>query len=207
MSEYISSYPYEAGRCGIPFDEVFSNISSGMNTGEIYGGSRRILSYGLSQGNILLTLDIHDLKDPYYAMVGVLDTQQKILGFALNTKVKSQDLQFGLGRTRHPDMFANKFIGIALSYFDSIGYAIHCCRAYWINEEKTSDAVNYYSFMRAFKRTGNKIEAARQTWTGRVLAEYGFHVSTEEDIQFSQDPTGSEAYPDENEVYVYFRKN
>lgn len=199
MSEYLSSYPYEEGQFGIPFVEIFSRINNGKNGDEIVGGSGRRLCYRLSRGRRLLNFQVFDLDDLYYALESTLDMSDSVIGFSLNTKIKPSDIQFGIGQTRHPDLFARKFIGVALEFFENLGYRINCCKAYWVNEEMEEYADNYHSFMNAFRRTGNKAESARLTWTGRALAEYGFTAITDDDVHIIQDPN-------DNEVYAYFRK-
>ncbi|MEK7141040.1 MAG: hypothetical protein AAB800_00670 [Patescibacteria group bacterium] len=132
-------------------------------------------------------------------MASTLDTRDGIVSYTLYTKIRPFDFQFGLGLSRHPDLFANKFIGVTLDYFDSLQFDVNACQTSWYDEDLKENADNYHRFMTNYLRSRNKADAARQTWSGYALAEYGFTAITDDDVSIIADPTG-------NEVYARFHK-
>lgn len=87
---------------------------------------------------------------------------------------------------RHPDFFAKNFLAFALIHFKNEAYPVVRFEAKWIlieGEEWGSD--NYQQFRRLIREGLVPEDAAKQTWTGKLLSELGF--SELESIKRSDD--------------------
>ena len=95
---------------------------------------------------------------------------------------------------RHPDFFAKNFLAFALSYFKNEGYPAARFKTRWVltkGEGWSSD--NYLQFRRLIREGLVPEDAAKQTWTGKLLSELGF--SELESIKRSDD-----------EIIAFFKK-
>lgn len=151
------TYPYIPGDRGVPLFD-FMTTQGGEFT--VTGGSGRELN--CTFGDRLMKVE--DATYPRFHLSAVVD----VLG-TLNLDLYPRLYHKG---ERHPDLYAAKFIAMALAYFERKRMAINGFFASW---EK--GGTNYEEFMQAHKKEGrNKIEAAAQTWSARTMARHGFTV-------------------------------
>lgn len=78
---------------------------------------------------------------------------------------------------RHPDIYPSIYLHWTLKYFGQIGDPVNKVLARWNADE---DSVNYTAYINQLNgrlseaRYGERVAAAKTTWTGRTLARYGF---------------------------------
>lgn len=169
----LVSYPYIPGERGIQMSQLFGRLHNGEAQGTLQTGSGRELRFF---GNSFL-FNIRDNNVPSnYFMSAVCEG--RIISFNLRTVIDLLDSTGVKIRLRHPDMYAGKFVGSALDYFESCGNNISVCKSVWL--PPGSD--NYDIFMKAFQKTGDKLQAAKATIDAGILAKYGFHNIDEEGI-------------------------
>jgi hypothetical protein len=165
-------YPYKLGKVGIPFEELFRLSRNGREEGVVVSGSGRKLAYEIKN----TTLSVRDLEFPDRQLSAKVEGG--IATFASQTRVTIQSNKNNSLRTRHPDMFAGKFTGIALQYFGDTGININTCKGIW---QYWSD--NFISFNRVFGQSGDKVKAAKSTWSGQTFIKNGFSEISEKDIK------------------------
>ena len=82
------------------------------------------------------------------------------------------------GKKRSPIMNAKKFVGESIEYFDSQGIPPNVFEARWDHDE---DNLKQYQ-ENLTQLDWDPVRAARETWTGRNIAPYGFTEVSPEDI-------------------------
>jgi hypothetical protein len=154
-------YPYAPGERGVNFDEIIERAKKGERIGTVTSASGKNLGYILDEGHI----SVSDLENEYFMLSA--SWADETVEFALaSTKIQS--------REKHPDMYAGKFVEFALSYFESQGKTVREIFDVW---EPPSD--NYKGFCNARNYWDNDFKAAKQTWSGRTYAKFGFsHVDS-----------------------------
>lgn len=166
------NYPYFPGSYGIPFGHVFGEIDLGLSRGDILGGSGRELEWNLDNSSGFVCFSIIDERNSHYQLSAVVSERPGQARFILFTKTK--------GSGRHPDMYAKKFIGVALNLFDDLGIEItHCLGDWYRGQTRIFD-----EFTDAFNSSQSKSLSAKETWAGRAFGEYGFTEIIEDDVVF-----------------------
>jgi len=155
-------YPFIPGERGFPLEAL---LQSGWSTPITTESNNRLYMYQAER-----KIAIHDLGYCYRLMAEV-DPNTDILQLnvqTLNPKVSDK---------RHPDLYASKFVEVAVDYFRSQGIHIK----HFLGEWKEG-GVNYFQFFENLKKTGDPIPSARQTWTGHVIGRVGFTKIPEDSI-------------------------
>jgi len=187
------NYPFRPGSEGIPFKTVFDNYVHKINDGEIIGGSGANLSYAIERG--LLYVEDSVFGDRFmHAYV-----EDGFAQFNIRTKTSPLDtIRHEFPWPRHPDMFAKKFIGVALEHFKNDGIEIIGCIGVW---EPNSD--NHAIYTRELAVDGNRLRAAKATASAKMFAAHGFNKITSNEIKHVPFPHESNKYS----VIVYFYNN
>lgn len=170
----IEQYEYPVSRDGGGIN--FENLRDNM--GFLVSESGRIIQLEISNSEIYL-------EDGGFSMQATLG--DNFLSFFVYTK----NIQTG---KKHPDFFAAKFVGLAVNYFESKGSPIEKVRDVW---PRWSD--NYTMFMEEFKKSQDKVRAAKATWSNKVYGDLGFRLD-EERIIINEYPN----YPTADIVVAYF---
>jgi len=165
-------YPYEPGKFGIPFEKIDQLYKERRKKGKILSGSGRILICKIDKHSF----GIYDSKLQERTMSAAVD--DGIITFNLQTKNSDRDMRQEFPWERHPDMFAKKFVGMALQYFGDKRIEIDTCRGSWgfLSE-------NLRAYRRELKKSGDKVKAAKSTWSGQTFMGYGFTQIEEKDIE------------------------
>lgn len=146
-------YPNEPGVGGIDF--------SNLKTGEIISASGARIQAEVGYGFI-------SLKDKDKELTAEVDDDGN-----LKLRAFTKDRETGI---KHPDLYATKFIELALSHFEKQGIRITAFKDRW-NE----DTDNFEKFHDVLNRTGSKIEAALSNLP-MPLIKRGFTDISDEDI-------------------------
>lgn len=165
-------YPYEPGRAGIPFEEIFNFSRNGEKEGIVTGGSGRRLQYRI-EDSLISIFDTKFGDRQMYARV-----EKRKARFGLTTKISQMDYNKEFPWTKHPDMFAKKFVGFALQYFRDMKIPVDICCGIWAPQ---SD--NYKSYIKELEQSGDQVRAAMNTWSGQVFIGYGYSEICEKDIK------------------------
>ena len=158
-----AGYPYVEGSHGIPFFAMEEGESL-----EIIGGSGQVLSY-------------YALPDTLYVFDPQEVLRNSLLAIASNGKLlltlfPSPD---GLHDTpRHPDLYAKRFIDVALAHFKKHGIKIDKHVSDW-----PSWTENYRQYERLIAQGADDEYAVNHTWIGKTLKERGFLPAVASDIQ------------------------
>jgi len=156
-----AGYPYVPGSHGIPFCELPLE-----SRGVVVGGSGKPLYY-----------------EAYRRRISAIDnTDGQMLGLfakifdgamSLNLQTRLHDDNVVI---THPDLFAAKFVKMALVNFqryENIG----CIVGKW-----HPGSVNYDAFQVAKAATGDALLAAKSTWTGKIAALNGYTELNPDDM-------------------------
>lgn len=164
-----AGYPYIEGLYGIPFGQLL--VGSEVI---VKSGSGRRLSCEMGRSRI-----------------HVLDEDEQMLG--LSASVTSGVIKLNL-QTRlnngsqqgvHPDLFAAKFVGMALVNFRHHGVNVVSLIGKW-----HPGSVNYRAFQKTKVVTGDALLAAKSTWTGKIAALHGFTELNAEDLLVDEELGG-----------------
>lgn len=158
MIETKVSYPYVEGFCGIPFDQISAPFQ-----GFIKGGSGREIYCEINSDDGISWFEVEDIKNGFNMRIAV--SRDTAVGEIYTRNLKGE---------RHPDFFAKKFLSYALEHFTQQGYKITVFDALWLKNKKPWGSINYTEFKKNLKDGSQPKEAAKDTWTGRVMAELGF---------------------------------
>lgn len=178
MLEKHAYYPYLPSG-GINFQEIIAKVTDGQTNGEIIGGSGRRLSYNFQIGNGDPQILVEDIAKPYFRLVAAVKKDTSVASFVLYTKEPPFDIRPGLGQIPHPDLFAGRFVGYSLWFFQQIGIDTGVCQGRWVESDKSD---NYWQFIEGLAKSGSKSNAAKSTWSGQTFARYGFTVVGENDV-------------------------
>lgn len=165
MLETIN-YPYIPGHYGIPLSKLPEKPST-IVAGGILSGSGRTLEYVISKDR----LGIRDIKNPKFHLFA------KVEDSALSLDLRTKDKTFWGGTFRHPDLFASSFVGYAIIHFEKNGVTPTHFIGSW---QESSD--NYNLFVAEYRKSFDTVQAARATWSAKVLGRYRFLYISEEDI-------------------------
>jgi hypothetical protein len=168
-------YPYEPGKAGIPFEEIFQYSKNGRENGIIVGGSGRKIKFEIKES----FLEVCDPEFPDRIM-GASVKRHGVATFKLQTKVSELDEYLEFPWEKHPDMFAKYFVPVALEHFKNMGIEVNICRGIW---SRGSD--NYATYVDELKRSRDQVKAAKNTWSGKRFAECGFSEICERDIRYN----------------------
>lgn len=174
-------YPFVRGKYGL---NIIERIGTYFTKGRIETGSgRRVMGEVSNRANSAF-LRIYDEDDRSFLMEA--EIHGNIGSANIFTRKKTGE--------RHPDFFARNFLIFALRHFENEGYVVDKFQARWtLTEEGEWEFDNYRQFQKLIREGVDATEAARQTWTGKILSELGF---TEiESVKSSDD-----------EIIVFFRK-
>lgn len=171
-------YPFVPGEKGIQMNHLFERLHNGEERGVLLTGSGRELDF---IGNSFF-LKISDTSIPCYFHMWAILGRERFITFGLQT-IREVNGNGQKITAKHPDMFAGKFIGIALSYFKGRGMDIWGCRGVW-----TPNSDNYEFFMHEYQRSADKVLAAKATWSAKRFAEYGYDNIEEDDISLEYLP-------------------
>ncbi len=163
-----NKYPYNPGRGGINFDLLFKQAETEGNSGKFKAASGRDLSYTIKPYNI-------EVQDPPYILDAFVFSG--IASFNLRTKILPIHDQEYNGVTRHPDMFAGKFVRLALDFFNSQDQQVGACESRWL-----PDSDNFAMFVDEFAKTGDLVKSAHVTWSGQNFALNGYSQLLEDNI-------------------------
>lgn len=162
------NYPYESASHGIDFtsmpDDDFLYIFE--------GGSGAVLSASIAPSMLMLNDE-----ERGGSLVAIADPANRAFNLALSTRLKDG--------SRHPDLFAAKFIGVALHHFARNGFRPDCLEAEW-----TPGGDNYNTFKDGMQTHRDKRDAVLATWTARIIAQYGFTRVEYHNIDVSLDKVG-----------------
>ncbi len=156
-----SGYPYVEGRYGVQFHA--------MQEGEainILGGSGRILKYNLFPEEIRVYDP--DIDSPTELFANVSDG---MIRFSLFPRLTTSEES-----PYHPDLFASKFMDVAINYFRDVGIQITGCIADWYL------GTNQQQYWRMREEGYDREHSANSTWMGKKLIEKGFKPVSDEDI-------------------------
>ena len=176
MNEKIEQkeYPLERGVKGIDF----SNITSGHFVSESGAELETRKGYGY--------MSIVDRKKNF-------ELSAEVESGILKVRVYTKDRITG---ERHPDMYASKFVDVALSYFENQGVVIDEFRGIW-----TAGTDTYDKFMDEYKKTGSLTQAAASNlW--EPINRRGLNRISDSDIRVVEYPD-----PTMNCVYATFRRS
>jgi len=151
-----AKYPYVPGESGIPLDDLEISFE-----GDVCGGSGKQL-FCLIDSDTIVIFDKAAFK---------LTLSANVISEILFVGVRSRDKETG---ERHPDLFAKKFIGWAVAYFENQGHLINRFMGNWTRGEGKYSSTNFDAYQAGRKSGMNPAEAAMSTWTGKTVAELGF---------------------------------
>lgn len=172
------SYPYVPGEYGIDFCDSINQFNLGGKTsGTIHGGSGAEMEFWFGTNAI----SVSDITYPDRGMSAYL--LNGLASFSLQTRSMLTDEREDEPNP-HPDMFAAKFVKFALDYFGSTGEVVNVCKAEWNNP-----SLNWDTFVAELQEDGDKVRAAKQTWTGKLFTALGFSQIEAEDITFKNSGT------------------
>ncbi|MBI2031578.1 MAG: hypothetical protein HYT08_03085 [Candidatus Levybacteria bacterium] len=165
-------YPFVRGKYGLNLHEKESHFRKGR----IETGSGRKVMADMVQRSNTAWIRIYDEDEPAFTM------QANVHGKTASADIYTRK-QTG---ERHPDFFARNFLVFALNHFKNEGYPVVRFEAKWILTEGNEwGSDNYQEFQKLLQEGLGPEEAARLTWTGKVLSELGF--SEVESIKRSDD--------------------
>lgn len=178
-------YPFESGKAGIPFEEIFTAQSNGCNNGFIIGGSGSKLKFEIGTDWLHVVDDVY--RDRFLCARRKRADDVQVIGFNLQTRTSDLDRVKGdFPWKRHPDMHAKLFIGVALEHFRKMGVKIDACEGNW-----NIGSVNHSVYVRQLLVFGKSpSEAARETWSGKVFSSYGFARIEDKDVVHTSYPDG-----------------
>lgn len=154
-------YPYVENSHGIPFFQ--------MKEGEelvLISGSGTVLSYNATLSELFVCATDNGSQTELYAGV-----DKGLLKFSLYPRKTIHEIS-----GYHPDMFATKFIDVALRYFEDRQVSIGGCFADWYG------GTNHTEYHALKDGSKGRVFAANNTWMGRKLIERGFETARDEDI-------------------------
>lgn len=157
---------YPKTGAGIDFQPLLADVPTnptGIESKVILSASGRSLNTRVGQ-NLLYVKDA-DRTNQDYLMEAFVD-RNRILRFMLFTRLAPK--LGGIQTPVHPDFFAGKFVGVALSHLQRFG------RIDSIVSEWGEKSVGYRSFMEAYEMTDDKIGSAKKTWSWKTFSEHGF---------------------------------
>lgn len=150
-------YPYVESFYGIDFERI--NIGQ---RNKIESGSGRYIGVVSSEVSGDFEFRVRDISAPDRYLIA-RTIYPKTIFFNLRTAESSN------GASRHPDLFAARFVDFTFYNFEKMGKEINTWRAGW-----EPSSVNYKKY-RELRRNGLSVEdAAAGTWTGRMAAKHGF---------------------------------
>jgi hypothetical protein len=165
-------YPYEPGKFGIPFEKIDQFYKERRKKGKILSGSGRILMCEMDRRSF----GICDSKFKERRMSAAVG--HGIITFDLRTRDSDLDMRHNFPWERHPDMFAKIFVGMEIQHFEDKGLKVNTCRGSW-----GFFSENLRTYRRELKKSGDKVKAAKSTWSGQTFMEYGFTEIEEKDIE------------------------
>jgi len=162
------NYPLFPGEKGIDFQKV--DLATGVDYNLITESNARAqISILPSEISIFLPGTIFLMHA--WAGNGVLD---------LNIRTRPHEKELP-----HPDFHAKRFISYALAHFESNGLKIHTFSGTW-----GEDSTNFRQYHEARSHGLAPAEAAKSTWSGRTMAQFGFTDIEDVDVvEFAKSPT------------------
>lgn|SRR3989344_5726361 len=152
-------YPYLKGHFGIPLNELKTPIQD-----EIITGSGRKVFCDIGEDDDIAWVRIEDNKDHYIMHINL---KGDTVAGEIHTRKKNGE--------RHPDFFAKNFLAFALNHFAQQGYSVRRFKAMWAPVESGEwGSDNYEDYQRLIQEGKTPDEAAKETWTGKVLSQLGF---------------------------------
>jgi hypothetical protein len=168
------TYPYKSGEFGIPFRDIFEHFKNGQKAGTVIGGSGREINFIITKNS----LSIYDAEFSDRGMSSMVD-KHNILTFWIQTEISKLDWSEKFPWKRHPDMFAKDLIHVALQHFEDANTRIDICRGKW-----RYFSINHQAYREEFERSGDRVKAAKNTWSGQRFIECGFSEIDAEDIRY-----------------------
>lgn len=156
-------YPFVPGKAGIPIYKVRPD----PNGVRVQGGSGRLLRCVLLPDY----LRVSDIDDSRYFMFADLTSGHQQIRLDLRTVIENPNL------VRHPDFFARRFIEFALDHFIKHGFNPTNFVGKW-----SPNSVNYRQFFELLGAFHDRVAAAKDTWSGRVMGNQGFSEVNDSDI-------------------------
>lgn len=123
----------------------------------------------ITQKTIFLSATNPDHKDHYFFRSYLDDAG--ILELHISTRHPEND-------SRAPGLYAYELVGIALNYFKRKQKDVNAIRGHW-TKDRYSD--NYVQYMQKIRSGSTPIQAAKETWTGKASARYGYTKVSFED--------------------------
>lgn len=160
----VQPYPYIPGEKGIPFEEIFSNFRNGVKAGSIQAGSGAELRYEIDTKLLFI-------QDRQYVdrLMGA-SVEEGVAKFEIQTRRSDLDIiRMNFPWERHPDMYASRFIGVALAFFEQNGEKVEACWGYW-----KPRGFNHQQFEEQLRVTGDLKTAALSTDSARMFGKYGY---------------------------------
>lgn len=181
-------YPYIPGEYGIPFSDLIDEFKfKRKRFGFIHGGSGAEMEFKFNGGLI----SVRDIAHPDRGMLARL--AYGVASFNIQTRKLPTD-RWENEPDLHPDMFAAKFVSLALEYFQNEGEEVTACEGLW-----AKGSVNRETFLKELRIHGDHVMAARATWSGKLFSSLGFSRIERSDIEV--------AYSDENlKITAMFRR-
>lgn len=163
-------------RDGVPWETICDKIEDGKPEGNVRGYSRKLLHYSYEEDDGRILFEIQDKKKPVYHQRITADLYGDTFTLALRTKGCEDDETL-----RHPDMRGKEFVRNSLRLLlGKTGSTPRTFIGVWCNATGYDD--NYIAFMRSYKTGRHTVDAAKRTWSGRTLGEYGYQPKHERDI-------------------------
>lgn len=157
-------YPYIEGSRGINFKGVRTTDVQRLTT-----GSGRPVIGRFTPTSIQIT----DVEDPIWVMNAYLVDARGLV-----FDIRTHDFK---GELAQPDFFAGRFVTFALHNLQASAGNIDFIRGVWCRQSK-----NFQMFTDALDKTGDLVEAARSTWTGRTVHANGFDVQSNDQVKVDE---------------------
>lgn len=140
------------------------------NRGVIKAGSGRLLKYSFYRGENDSMLKISDFLRGQYRLDFTLDIETKSIEFSLYTKLNKQDQPEFANASKHPDLYASRFIEAVLCCCCERGWQIDQVKSYWVKDRSDDFPI----FEEDYKKHNDSAHAARKTSSASRWARYGF---------------------------------
>lgn len=152
-------YPLVPNSHGIDLEKVFPPLNRKLSVfDEITTESGQKVIYDIKPDQI----ELYDQTNNRLSMTCSFNREKEQVEFYLVTKDKENH--------RHPDMFAGKFIKACIEYLQKRGNVINHVLCHWSKSQPT----NLIQFIQNLKDGMSVEEAAKNTWTGKIVTELGF---------------------------------
>lgn len=170
-------YMYIPGERGFDLESILDRIAKGQIEGDFVAESGRRLDYTSRKGYL-------NIEQPGYHLLPerVLNAKLSPVGVA-SFWVETADWdRKNPSLNQHPDLNAKKFIAAVLGWWEREGLPVNACKGFWSQWSR-----NFEEFFETYaEERNNKVEAAQNTWSGKIFMSHGFTSLTETDIEIKK---------------------